>query len=120
MKIIIDMNLSPEWVALLRKNGFQAFHWSSIGKPNAPDSEIMQWARDNRAVVFTHDLDFGILLAHTKAGQPSVIQARTQDVTPDHLGSIITGVLSTYQEIIKTGALITIDEARARVRILPI
>lgn len=26
----------------------------------------MKWARDDECVVFTHDLDFGILLAHTK------------------------------------------------------
>jgi len=120
VKILIDMNLSPEWVAPLRQNGFEALHWSSIGKPNAPDSEIMQWARDNQAVVFTHDLDFGILLANTRMGSPSVIQVRAQDVAPDHLGSIVIGVLSTHREAIEAGALITVDEARARVRILPI
>ena len=80
----------------------------------------MQWARDNQAVVFTHDLDFGILRAHTQAGKPSVIQVRSQDVTPGHLGSVVVGVLSTHREIIEAGALITIDEARSRVRILPI
>ena len=120
MKILIDMNLSPEWVVLLRQNGFEALHWSSVGNPKAPDSEIMQWARDNQAVVFTHDLDFGILRAHTQAGKPSVIQVRSQDVTPGHLGSVVVGVLSTHREIIEAGALITIDEARSRVRILPI
>jgi predicted nuclease of predicted toxin-antitoxin system len=45
----------------------------------------MQWARNNDYLVFTHDLDFGILLAHSRDSGPSVIQVRTQDVTPDHL-----------------------------------
>jgi predicted nuclease of predicted toxin-antitoxin system len=49
----------------------------------------MQWARDHGHVVFTHDLDFGILLAHSKDGRPSVIQVRTQDVSPAHLGPIV-------------------------------
>jgi predicted nuclease of predicted toxin-antitoxin system len=34
----------------------------------------MEWARANRYIVFTHDLDFGSLLAATGAETPSVIQ----------------------------------------------
>ncbi len=59
------MNLSPDWVPFLHEHGLEAVHWSAVGAHTAPDSEIMQWARDNIRVVFTHDLDFGILLAHT-------------------------------------------------------
>ena len=120
MKILVDMNLSPEWVPLLRKHGFEALHWSTIGKPDAADAEIMGWARANQAVVFTHDLDFGILLAHTESGAPSGVQVRTQDITPAHLGSILVHVLATHQRAIEEGALVTIDESKARVRILPI
>jgi len=39
------MNLSPEWVAFLHGHGFDAVHWSAIGAGNAPDAEIMRWAR---------------------------------------------------------------------------
>jgi predicted nuclease of predicted toxin-antitoxin system len=114
------MNLSPEWVSLLRQNGFDAMHWSAIGPPNAADEEVLQWARENQAVVFTHDLDFGILLAHTQSAGPSVLQVRTQDVTPAHLGAPILSVLSTHRAALGAGALITVEEARARVRILPL
>ena len=120
MKLVIDMNLSPDWVPLLQEHGFEAVHWSSVGAPNADDTDIMQWARDNHAVVFTHDLDFGIILALTRAGTPSVIQARTQDVSPTHLGATVISVLRAHREVIASGALITIDEAKSRVRILPI
>jgi predicted nuclease of predicted toxin-antitoxin system len=114
------MNLSPEWAPLLRENGFEAGHWSVIGAYNAPDRDIMQWARDNGWVVFTHDLDFGILLAHTRDGSPSVIQVRTQDVSPDHLGPIVLRALRAHREALESGALLTIDESKSRVRILPI
>jgi predicted nuclease of predicted toxin-antitoxin system len=114
------MNLSPEWVPYLHERGHDAVHWSAIGAANAPDAAIMQWARDNRRVVFTHDLDFGILLAHSKAGAPSVIQARTQDVSPQQLGPIVVAALQAHHEALDNGALLTIDPARARVRILPI
>ena len=120
MKLLIDMNLSPDWQSFLGDEGFEAVHWSAIGAGNAPDCEIMRWARDNGRVVFTHDLDFGILLAHSKDGRPSVIQVRTQDVSPEHLGPIVLRALRANVEALESGALVTIDEAKSRVRILPI
>jgi predicted nuclease of predicted toxin-antitoxin system len=120
VKLLVDMNLSPEWVPLFRRNGFDAVHWSAIGQPTASDSEVLQWARENQAVVFTHDLDFGVLLAHTESTGPSVIQVRAQDVAPAHLGNLVLSALSMHRAAVDAGALITVDEARARVRILPI
>ena len=114
------MNLSPEWVPFLHEHSFEAIHWSAIGAGNAPDTEIMQWPRDHSCVVFTHDLDFGILLAHSKDGGPSVIQVRTQDVSPDHLGPLILSALQAHGAALESGALLTIDESKSRVRILPI
>ncbi|MHB1591059.1 MAG: DUF5615 family PIN-like protein [Sulfuricella sp.] len=44
MKLLVDMNLSPRWVALLADTGIEAAHWSTLGAKNAPDSEIMAYA----------------------------------------------------------------------------
>ena len=44
MKILIDMNLSPLWVAFLAAHGIEAVHWSDMGGPSAPDSAILQYA----------------------------------------------------------------------------
>jgi hypothetical protein len=33
MKVLVDMNLSPEWIPTLNAAGFEAIHWSSIGNP---------------------------------------------------------------------------------------
>lgn len=79
MKILVDMSLSPEWVGVLQRERWEAAHWSSIGDPRAEDSELMRWARTDGSIVFTHDLDFGTLLALTNATNPSVIQVRTYD-----------------------------------------
>ena len=57
MKILIDMNLSPEWVQEFKLHNIEAVHWSSVGKFDAPDNLIMNWARQNNYIVFTHDLD---------------------------------------------------------------
>jgi predicted nuclease of predicted toxin-antitoxin system len=95
MKLLIDMNLSPRWVSVLEESGWEAMHWSSIGQPDAPDHEIFNYARSNGHVIFTHDLDFGTILAATKADCPSVIQVRTQDVTPAHLNFSASSVRET-------------------------
>jgi predicted nuclease of predicted toxin-antitoxin system len=47
VQILIDMNLSPDWVDELTKHGWVSVHWSMIGDPRAKDREIMDWARTN-------------------------------------------------------------------------
>ncbi len=120
MKILIDMNLSPEWAVIFSHHGITAVHWSTIGNPRAPDSELMDWARANDYIVFTHDLDFGAMLALTQAESPSVIQVRTQDVTPAHLENAVVDLLRKNESILEAKALIVLDEGRSRVRILPL
>jgi predicted nuclease of predicted toxin-antitoxin system len=80
----------------------------------------MAWARQNSYVVFTHDLDFGALLALTGAEGPSVIQIRTIDVTPEAQSKRLLDALVQFKEHLADGALISIDESRARVRLLPL
>lgn len=114
------MNLSPSRVPVLERNGFPAVHWSTVGDGRVPDAVVLGWARENGYVVFTHDLGFGALLAATKANLPSVIQVRTQDVAPEHLSNLIVRALRQHEPILEQGALISIDEARLRSRILPL
>ena len=120
MKLVVDMNLSPDWVAVLTEAGWETVHWSTVGNPRAEDHEVMAWARTQGCVVFTHDLDFGTLLALTNADGPSVIQVRTQDVTPPAIGSLVINTLRQFEKELEQGALIVIDEARTRVRVLPL
>jgi predicted nuclease of predicted toxin-antitoxin system len=120
MKILVDMNLSPDWVPALTNHGITSVHWSTVGNPRAEDAVIMDWARENGYVVFTHDLDSGAALALTQAGGPSVIQVRTQDVTPAHLEPQLITVLEKYGPELEAGCLIVLDEGRSRVRILPL
>jgi len=120
MKLLIDMNLSPKWVSVLKEAGMEAVHWSRIGRIDAPDYEILEYARSNRYVVFTHDLDFGAILAATKADYPSVIQIRTQNVTPENLGLLVISALHQFEKHLEDGAIITIDQKKSRARILPL
>ena len=120
MKIVIDMNLPAEWVPTLAQNGFEAEHWSSIGSPQTEDSEIMEWATQNDYVVFTHDLDFGALLAASGADRPSIFQVRTLGVLPYQIEALVIAALKQFEPLLETGALVSVDEKRSRARVLPL
>jgi predicted nuclease of predicted toxin-antitoxin system len=120
ISILIDINLSPDRVTELSQHGWTSAHWSTIGDPGATDSEIMAWARANGHVVFTHDLDFGTMLALTHASGPSVIQVRGQNVLADHLAPTVLAALKQHETDLVAGALVVVDEAKSRVRVLPI
>lgn len=45
MKILIDMNLSSDWVQVFSAEGIEAVHWSTVGDPKAEDNTIVEYAR---------------------------------------------------------------------------
>lgn len=120
MKILIDMNLSPVWREIFAKHNWESVHWSSVGKPTAPDKTILQYARDNGYVVLTHDLDFSAILAATGAKAPRVIQVRTQDVLSERFEKLVINALRQFESVLASGALVVIDESRSRARVLPL
>ena len=120
LRIVVDMNLSPEWIPLLVQAGWPAVHWSAVGDSGADDAMIMAWALAHGHAVFTHDLDFGTTLALTHAGGPSVIQVRGQRVLPEHIGPVVLAALKQYEADLAAGALVVVEQARSRVRVLPL
>jgi predicted nuclease of predicted toxin-antitoxin system len=120
MKLLLDMNLSPSWVSFLNAAGFQASHWSSVGAVNAPDAELMGWARTHGFVVFTNDLDFSALLAMTREVGPSVLQLRVQDLLPEGAGNLVLQVLREHADLLDRGAVVTVTSNGSRVRALPL
>ena len=120
MKLVVDMNLSPRWVKVLAQAGFEAVHWSSLGAANAPDTEIMAFARTNDCIVLTHDLDFGAILASTQGAKPSVVQIRSEDISPEAVGGTLVDALRQMTAELEQGALLTVDPIRARFRVLPL
>jgi predicted nuclease of predicted toxin-antitoxin system len=120
MKLLVDMNLSPRWVGLLTGAGIEAAHWSSLGRANASDPEIMSFAKVNGYVVLTHDLDFGAILAATHGDKPSVVQIRAENVSPEAIGAPVVDALRQMEAELDSGALLTVDPTRTRVRVLPL
>jgi predicted nuclease of predicted toxin-antitoxin system len=120
MRFLIDMNLSPGWARLIEEAGFEAIHWSTIGAHDAEDAVLLQWADEHDYIVLTNDLDFGAILAATRARRPSVLQIRGELLTPGVIGNMVIAAIRQTASDLQKGALVAVDVTRARVRILPI
>jgi predicted nuclease of predicted toxin-antitoxin system len=120
MKLLIDMNLSPKWSEALVIAGFEAVHWSIIGRGDADDAEIMAYAAAQDAIVLTNDLDFGAILAVTGGEKPSVIQIRAETLDPDTIGPRVIAAVRQMAAELRRGALLSIDTSRTRIRVLPL
>jgi len=120
MKILVDMNLSPEWLGVLSKAGWKASHWEDVGPATAADSDLLAWAREHHAVVITQDLDFSQLLFQTQANGPSVVLLRIRDELDAAQQGRICRAMAAAESSLETGALVVIDERHIRLRHLPI
>ncbi len=120
MKVLVDMNLSPRWVDLLEGEGLQAAHRSALGSGNASDRVTMAYAKTNDYILLTHDLDFGGVLAATQGEKPSVVQIRAELLSPDVIGKQVILALRQMASELRDGALLTVDPARTRLRLLPL
>ena len=120
MRLLVDMNLSPDWVPLFVSHGWEAKHWSQVGKGTAPDAEIMSWAREHGHVIVTQDLDFSQILFATYAAGPSVLLLRMENEFDPSVRSQICASLVLAESALNKGALLTISGKRVRLRHLPI
>jgi len=120
MKILVDMNLSPGWVDRPTAAGFEAVHWANVGSGGELDQVLMQWAADHDHVVLTSDLDFGAILAATGRRRPSVIQLRSDNLSPSAIGDVVVSAIGQTRRELGAGAIVSVDASRARLRILPL
>jgi predicted nuclease of predicted toxin-antitoxin system len=45
-------------VPLLASHGWEVRYWATVGPGGAPDTDLMNWAREHQHVIVTQDLDF--------------------------------------------------------------
>jgi predicted nuclease of predicted toxin-antitoxin system len=120
MKIVLDMNVSPEWVDVLSGEDIECIHWSKVGNWSAEDDDIVHWAATNGFVVMTQDLDFGGILRALSLLQPSVVLLRTRNGRPHRDVADVLAVLKRYTFDLDDGCFIVIDPSNHRVRRLPL
>jgi len=116
MKLLLDLNLSPDWVPVLTAAGWQACHWSAVGSLKAPDSLIQTWARRHHHLLITRGLDYPQLVYQTAAAGPSVILLRMRDEFDPAGRAAVVRAIEHAGDALKSGAILVISGQRARLR----
>jgi len=120
MKLLVDMNLSPDWVRLLVSHGWEACHWSLVGPGNAPDNELVRWARQHNHVILTQDLDFSQILFAAREAGPSVVLLRMDNEFEAAAREHVCAAIRLAESALLGGALLTVSGTRVRLRRLPL
>jgi predicted nuclease of predicted toxin-antitoxin system len=120
MRFLADAGVSPKTVEFLKRLGHEAVHARTLGLQRARDSELIQRSRADSSVVVTFDLDFGDILALGVLDKPSVIILRLADERTESVNQRLSAVLAERCADLESGALILVEDARYRVRKLPI
>lgn len=120
MRLLADMGVSLSTVRALRTDGHDAIHLREEGLLRLPDAEILEKARREQRIVLTFDLEFGDLLATGTVSFPSVVMFRLRNETPDAVTAHLRTVLAQHDRELEDGAIIIVEDARQRVRRLPL
>jgi predicted nuclease of predicted toxin-antitoxin system len=120
MKLLLDQGLPRSAADLLRNMGIDAVHVAEVGQAAAEDEAILQMARSEDRVVVTLDADFHTLLVLSQSASPSVIRIRIERLKAADLADLLKGVLAQCEKELIHGAMVTVQEGRIRIHLLPV
>src|SRR3972149_7238889 len=66
------------------------------------------------------DIDFGELIARSKARLLSIIIFRLRNMSPEKVNLHLHEIISKHQDALQQGVIISVTEGQIRVRLLPI
>jgi predicted nuclease of predicted toxin-antitoxin system len=120
MRFLADAGISPKTIEYLRAIGHDAVHVRDVGMQRADDRSIADRARAEERILLTFDLDFGSVLALGVSNSPSVVIFRLSDERAEAVNRSLDAVLAEQEASLQAGALVLVEDARYRVRLLPI
>ena len=107
-------------VHALRDRGHDVVHARDENLHRAEDAQILEKAAREGRIVLTFDLDFGDLLAAALRTIPSVMIFRLHNQIPSSVSPRVLQVTSEAEADLSAGAVIIVEDARYRIRRLPI
>jgi len=120
MRFLCDMGVASSVAEWLRSEGHDAVHLREQDLQTLPNGQIFAKARDESRVAITFDLDFGEIVAASGTVVPSVIVFRLRNARAQHVIERLRKVLGDSAAALQSGAVITVEESRHRIRHLPI
>jgi len=120
LRFLADMGVADLTVTALRGLGHDVVHAREAGYLTLLDADILAHARSQKRIVLTFDLDFGDLLAAAGESLPSVVLVRTHNQRAESVTPRVVDVAGRFARELETGALIVVEDARVRLRRLPL
>lgn len=121
MRFLVDNALAPSVAEGLRQAGHDAAHVHDYGMAAAEDEKIFERAAGEGRILISADTDFGTILALRKTPKPSVILFRlSTQHHPDHQIRLLLANLNDMSADLDRGCIAVFEDARIRVRPLPI
>ena len=114
------MGVSIGVVEWLRRAGYDAIHLREEGWQRMPNGDIFLKAVAEGRVLLTFDLDFGEIAALSAGKKPSVVIFRLHNTRTPHVMDRLAAVLDDCKGALNRSAVVVVEEARHRVRYLPV
>lgn len=120
MRFLVDTGIGRGVAAWLRKSGHDAVHLSETGEARLDDSRIFAKARAEERILLTCDFDFAEIVALSGRQGVGVLIFRMRHHRTNHVIARLANLLEHAQSDLVAGSIITVEDARHRVRRLPI
>jgi predicted nuclease of predicted toxin-antitoxin system len=120
MRFLADMGISQEVVTWLRKQGHEATHLRDEGLQRLENGAIFIKAIHETRIILTWDLDFTEIVALSGRTQVSAVVFRLMNTRSVHVIERLKRVLLESAQDLEEGAIISVEEGRHRVRLLPL
>jgi predicted nuclease of predicted toxin-antitoxin system len=116
--LLLDENLSPETVKVLREQSYSAVWLTEFVQLGATDAQIARAAVEASAVIVTQDLDFAEMFYFSSSYSVGTIVLRLRIQTVERVNERLLNFLKsvTEQQVDLTNALFIIEDSRYRVR----
>jgi len=120
LRFLVDAALSPKIAAALVSAGHDAVHLVDYGMLAAGDHEVLARAAKEDRIIVSADTDFAMILALGRESPPSLILFRHPVHAPSQQARRLIAELPGLEEALAEGSIVAIEEARVRVRTVPI